>query len=79
MGGGIASNIWRDPPKYRLGTGLTLMFIGIGLVGTVVMWVSLKAINAGRLKIMEDPAQRKLSDAELSENGDKAPNFIYTL
>lgn len=55
------------------------MFICIGLVGTAMMWVNLKAINARRLKIMQDPSQQKLSDAELSEKGDKAPNFIYTL
>jgi len=55
------------------------MFICIGLVGTAVMWVSLKAVNARRLKIIQDPTQQKLSDAELSEKGDKAPNFIYTL
>ena len=79
MGGGIASNLWRDPPTYRLGNGLTIMFICIGLVGTAVMWVSLKAVNARRLKIIQDPTQQKLSDAELSEKGDKAPNFIYTL
>ena len=79
MGGGIASNIWRDPPTYKLGNGLTIMFICIGLVGTAMMGVNLKAINARRLKIMQDPSQQKLSDAELSEKGDKAPNFIYTL
>jgi hypothetical protein len=79
LGGGIASNLWRDPPKYKLGNGLTIMFICIGLVGTAIMWVSLKAINARRLKVLQDPSQGKLSDAELSEKGDKAPNFIYTL
>jgi len=79
LGGGIASNLWRDPPAYRLGNGLTIMFICIGLVGTAAMWVSLKAVNARRLKVIQDPTHQKLSDAELSEKGDKAPNFIYTL
>jgi hypothetical protein len=55
------------------------MFICIGLVGTAAMWVSLKAVNARRLKVIQDPTHQKLSDAELSEKGDKAPNFIYTL
>jgi len=78
LGGGIASNLWRDPPKYVLGNGLTIMFIGISIVATVIMWVSLRIINARRLRHMEDPS-RHFSDAQRFEEGDKAPNFIYTL
>jgi hypothetical protein len=79
LGGGIASNIWRDPPTYKLGNGLTIMFICIGLVGTAIMWITLRAVNSRRLQHVQDPSKLRLSDGELSENGDKAANFIYTL
>ena len=43
------------------------------------MWITLRAVNSRRLQHVQDPSKLRLSDAELSEKGDKAPNFIYTL
>jgi hypothetical protein len=49
LGGGISSNLWRDPPTYRLVNGLTIMFICIGLLSTAIMWFSLQTVNVHRL------------------------------
>jgi len=55
------------------------MFIAIGLLSTVIMTIALRAVNARRLKYVENPDSYILSKVERSEKGDKAPNFIYTL
>ena len=50
MQGAVSSNVYRanQVPWYPLGHGLVLMYIGIGLIATVVFWFLLKRENARR-------------------------------
>jgi len=88
LAGAISTNVYRtqDAPRYILGHGIELMFIGMGLICvplTVLLYVR---INSCRDK---DAAQRetggfeggqvKYSAEELRELGDRAPDFRYTL
>ncbi|KAF7797995.1 hypothetical protein EIP86_009203 [Pleurotus ostreatoroseus] len=81
--GAIASNIYRtqDAPRYILGHGLELMFVGIGFV-TLPMAVFLYIrINASRDRLVREMKEKgiKLSAEEIRELGDRAPDFRYTL
>ncbi|KAL5478625.1 hypothetical protein ACEPAI_2810 [Sanghuangporus weigelae] len=64
--GAIASNIYRtmDAPRYILGHGLVLLFIGIGFA---------------RENIEQAGGKVDLSVEEMHELGDRAPDFKYTL
>ncbi|OJA14068.1 hypothetical protein AZE42_12284, partial [Rhizopogon vesiculosus] len=83
--GVVATMIYRtqDSPRFILGHGVSLMFIGIGLIFVPITVLLYKRINAQR-----DAAQRlsrergekvQYSDQELLEMGDRAPDFKYTL
>jgi len=85
FGGAFATVIYRsqDSPRYILGHGLELMFVGIGLIFVPIAVFVYKRINAQR-----DAAERlalergekiQYSNQELRELGDRAPNFRYTL
>ncbi|PSR71771.1 hypothetical protein PHLCEN_2v12375, partial [Hermanssonia centrifuga] len=81
--GAIASNIYRsqDAPRYVLGHGLELMFVGIGFVTLPIAVVAYTRINARR-DVLEKEMQEKgikYTAEELRELGDKAPDFRYTL
>ncbi|KAG2124884.1 MFS general substrate transporter [Suillus clintonianus] len=83
--GAISSVVYRsqDSPRFILGHGLELMFVGIGLTLLPTVVFIYKRINAQR-----DTAERlatergekvKYSVQELRELGDRAPDFRYTL
>ncbi|KAF9220039.1 MFS general substrate transporter [Gyrodon lividus] len=83
--GAIAANIYRsqDSPRFILGHGLELMFVGIGLITVPILVLLYKRVNASR-----DEAERlrlargeklQLSAQALRELGDRAPDFRYTL
>ncbi|KAF5328380.1 hypothetical protein D9619_013264 [Psilocybe cf. subviscida] len=83
--GAIAANLYRgqDAPRFILGHGLELMFVGIGFIVTPIIIVSYMRINKKR-----DEAQRlalergeanKYTNKQLREMGDRAPDFRYTL
>lgn len=80
--GAIASNIYRtgDAPRYILGHGIELMFVGIGLISvpiTILMYVN---INKERQRQLEERGGvTGYSVEELHELGDKAIDFRYTL
>lgn len=81
--GAIASNIYRsqDAPRYILGHGLELMFIGIGFLTVPVAVVIYNRINARR-DIIEREMEEKgilLSAEALRELGDRAPDFRYMI
>ncbi|KAL5514525.1 hypothetical protein ACEPAG_1841 [Sanghuangporus baumii] len=78
--GAIASNIYRtrDAPRYILGHGIALMFVGIGLVAAPSLIFLYTGINAKRKREIEAGTDR-YSVVELREMGDRAPDFIYTL
>ncbi|OJA11383.1 hypothetical protein AZE42_10279 [Rhizopogon vesiculosus] len=85
FGGAFATLIYRsqDSPRYILGHGLEIMFVGIGLIFVPIAVFVYKRINAKR-----DAAERialereekiQHSNQELRELGNRAPNFRYTL
>lgn len=73
----MASNFYRAPdaPKYTLGHALELGFLVAGVISAVFMREAYKRVNAKR----EREGNQGLTDRELSELGDKAPSFRYTL
>ncbi|KAL5520958.1 hypothetical protein ACEPAF_2961 [Sanghuangporus sanghuang] len=80
--GAIASNIYRtrDAPRYILGHGLVLMFIGIGFVCTPLAIATYLRINSRRRENIELAGGKvDLSVEEMHELGDRAPDFKYTL
>ncbi|PPR00405.1 hypothetical protein CVT26_009690 [Gymnopilus dilepis] len=81
----MACNIYRsqDAPRYVVGHGCALMFIGLGLLAVPTAVASYIHINKQR-----DIAQRQALDRgelnnytpkQLKEMGDRAPDFRYTL
>ncbi|KAJ6585527.1 MFS general substrate transporter [Mycena capillaripes] len=83
--GAIASNIYRtqDKPRYLVGHGCELMFIGIGLISLPIAVVTYKRINARRDEAARAALERGETNLytrkELREMGDRAPDFRYTL
>jgi len=83
--GAIASNIYRtkDTPRFIIGHGFELMFVGIGFICVPIAVVSYMRINAKRDAIeraaMENGEKNKYTPQELRELGDRAPDFRYTL
>ena len=80
LGGAMASNFYRqkDSPRYVLGHGLELGFIGAGIVATLILVVSYTTINKKRARRLES-GQEVETSLELSEKGDRAVTFRYML
>jgi len=84
FGGAIASNIYRtqDKPRFILGHGIELMFVGIGLIFVPILVFSYRRINRQRAEFMDREAEgleKKPSAEELRALGDKSPDFQYVL
>ncbi|KAF8838719.1 MFS general substrate transporter [Paxillus ammoniavirescens] len=87
LGGAVASNIFRtqDAPRYVLGHGLEIMFLGMGLVALPVIVLVYKQINAQRdLAALEGEEQYKAQEGgegprEVEFIGDRDPSFRYTV
>ncbi|KAF8876866.1 major facilitator superfamily domain-containing protein [Infundibulicybe gibba] len=83
--GAIAANIYRsrDSPRFILGHGLELMFVGIGFVCLPIAIVSYIRINKARdvaqRVALEGGTKHQLTPREIRELGDRAPEFRYTL
>ncbi|KAF5365471.1 hypothetical protein D9758_010846 [Tetrapyrgos nigripes] len=79
--GVIASNIYRtqDSPRFVLGHGLELMFVGMGLILLPIMTFIYARINRKRDALEERGGGRVFTHEELRALGDRAPNFRYTL
>ncbi|KAJ7242479.1 MFS general substrate transporter [Mycena rebaudengoi] len=83
--GAIASNIYRtqDKPRFIIGHGCELMFIGIGLISLPIAVVTYRRINSRRDEAARAALERGESNLytrkELREMGDRAPDFRYTL
>ncbi|EJD01969.1 MFS general substrate transporter [Fomitiporia mediterranea MF3/22] len=80
--GAIASNIYRtqDSPRYLIGHGIELMFVGIGFICVPLAILIYIRINTRREAELERTGGVvKLSIEELHELGDRAPDFKYTL
>jgi hypothetical protein len=74
----MASNFYRsqDAPEFLLGHGLEIMLTTLGLIAIVIIRYKYKKINKQR---EEEMLTCTLTDAELSELGDRAPTFRYKL
>ncbi|KAF7298055.1 hypothetical protein HMN09_01026800 [Mycena chlorophos] len=84
FGGAFASNMYRtqDKPRFIIGHACELMFVGIGLIATLVAAVNSDRINRKRDAMARAAAERgdkPYSAKELREMGDRAPDFRYTL
>lgn len=84
FGGAIASNIYRtqDAPRYILGHGIELMFVGIGFIAVPITVLAYKRINARRDALVRDATEKgitRYTPEELRRMGDRAPDFRYTL
>ncbi|KIJ54749.1 hypothetical protein M422DRAFT_152666 [Sphaerobolus stellatus SS14] len=91
--GAIASNIFRaqDAPRYIIGHGVELMFVGIGLICTPLAIFLYSRINASRdayeVTLVADTEKSTegkkdkfgFTPHELRELGDRAPDFRYML
>ncbi|KAF8199837.1 MFS general substrate transporter [Mycena galopus ATCC 62051] len=85
FGGAFASNFYRtqDKPRYLVGHGCELMFVGIGLIST-----ALTALISHRVNLRRDEAARTAVEKgespiytakALRAMGDRAPDFRYVL
>ncbi|ESK89448.1 mfs nicotinic acid transporter tna1 [Moniliophthora roreri MCA 2997] len=81
--GAIASNVYRDidKPRFIVGHGIELMFIGIGLITVPLVVLTYTRINSKREIILREAAERgeKSSPKEIRALGDRAPEFRYTI
>ncbi|KAK0736553.1 major facilitator superfamily domain-containing protein [Apiosordaria backusii] len=79
LGGAMASNFYRakDAPRYQLGHGLELGFIGAGIVASLTLLVGYSSANKRRERKIEEGALSQYTPEELSEKGDKAITFRY--
>jgi MFS family permease len=83
--GAIASNIYRsqDSPRFIVGHGVELMFLGIGFISIPTAVILYRRINAKRDKMEREALERgekiTYTVQELREMGDRAPEFRYTL
>ncbi|EAQ91529.1 hypothetical protein CHGG_03464 [Chaetomium globosum CBS 148.51] len=81
LGGAMASNFYRarDAPRYRLGHGLELGFIGAGVVASLILVVGYTTENKKRARRIEEGALDSYTPQELSEKGDRAVTYRYVL
>ncbi len=81
FGGAFASNFYRtqDAPHYVLGHALSLGFIGMGLIATIILAVAYVKINNKREMDIIEGKYKEVSGKDLAEMGDKNPYFRYRL
>ncbi|KAI1105475.1 MFS general substrate transporter [Jackrogersella minutella] len=81
LGGAMASNFYRqkDSPRYILGHGLELAFIGAGLIAALILVIGYNTINKKRDKVIERGGETQFTAAELSAKGDRAVTFRYMI
>ncbi|KAI0176135.1 MFS general substrate transporter [Hypoxylon sp. FL1284] len=81
LGGAMASNFYRqkDAPQYKLGHGLELAFISIGIVAAFILVVGYGTINKRRDKIIQEGGETRFTNEELSTKGDGAVTFRYMI
>ncbi|KAM5356487.1 hypothetical protein ACJ41O_003133 [Fusarium nematophilum] len=79
LGGAMAANFYRqkDGPRYILGHGLELGFIGAGIVAAFVLIFGYDRINKSRARKMAAGEHNQYTEEELSAQGDKALTWRY--
>ncbi|KAH7921931.1 MFS general substrate transporter [Leucogyrophana mollusca] len=84
LSGAVASNIYRtqDSPRFILGHGIELMFVGIGFITLPIIVLVYRRINRRRDEdarlALEQGEKNRYTPQELRELGDRAPDFRYT-
>jgi hypothetical protein len=75
----MSSNFYRarDAPRYMLGHGLELGFIGGGIIASVILLVGYAAQNKKRDRRIAEGALDLYTAQELSEKGDRAVTYRY--
>lgn len=79
--GAFVSNFYRDQdsPRYVMGHGLTLGFVGLGAVALLCGILNLRWSNAKKKRAIESGEFDGMTDEELLKMGDKNPYFVYRL
>lgn len=77
----MASNFYRaaDAPRYKLGHALEIGFICAGFIALVIQVWNYRRINAKRDKQVAAGEHSGCTPDELSDLGDRAVTFRYTL
>lgn len=77
----MASNFYRqeDAPRYILGHALEIGFISVGMIALIIQVFCYRRINAKREQQVLNGEHRQFTPEQLSEQGDKAMTFRYTL
>ncbi|KAL2214295.1 MFS general substrate transporter [Sarocladium strictum] len=85
-GGLIGSNIYlaHEKPRYTTGYGISIGFISLAIIATIIMAILLNSTNKKRERYVADNGGPdgvvdKHGDVALSEMGNKSPLFRYTL
>lgn len=75
----MSSNFYRakDAPRYMLGHGLELAFIGGGIIASLVLLVGYASQNKKRERQIAEGALDSYTAQELSEKGDRAITYRY--
>ncbi|KAJ7646874.1 MFS general substrate transporter [Roridomyces roridus] len=84
FGGAFASNFYRtqDKPRFIVGHGCELMFVGLGLISTAVAALVYTRVNRRRderARSALEKGEPKLIAEQLRRLGDRAPDFRYVL
>ena len=81
MSAAAASNFYRaeDAPRYILGHGLEIGFICLGFCAALVLIFNYRRINAKRGRQLANHEHTGYTADELSDLGDRAITFRYTL
>ncbi|KAL0564185.1 hypothetical protein V5O48_017868 [Marasmius crinis-equi] len=81
--GAIISNTYRDvdQPRYIIGHGIELMFVGIGLIVVPIIATTYYRLNNKKKATVRQEEEQgvKRTTKEIRAMGDRAPEFIYTL
>lgn len=82
LNGVVSSNIYMetDKPRYFIGHGIVLAFLVLLLLGgTIAMYVSLRRSNSNRRAGKMDAKWDTLGEEQRWIEGDRRPDFTYTL
>ncbi|KAG5361043.1 putative transporter [Yarrowia sp. B02] len=79
LAGAIASNIYRsqDKPEYKLGHGMEIMFVCIGIAALGVLNFGYYYANKKKAEKLAAGDYDNFTAKELSEMGDRSPYFRY--
>ena len=81
LAGAMASNFYRsaDSPRYKLGHGLEIGFVTAGIIAATILILSYKLVNKKREEALARHEHNGYTPEELSDLGDKAITYRYTL